>query len=185
MDVVQKSLFALPLGSTAIGAGVTATLRDIMGDHLSFVWRTLKRHGVRESDLQDQSQEVFLLVHTKLAEFRGESALRTWIYGIAMRVAAGYRRKAHVTRESVMPTAPEQPMAAAQERAVEEKRALARLQALLEAVEPQKREVFVLYEVEELAMIEVAKAVGCPLRTAYAWYNQVREHVQKNWGAER
>lgn len=164
---------------------MTATLRDIMSEHISFVWRTLKRHGVRDADLQDQSQEVFLLVHTKLGEFRGDSALRTWIYGIAMRVAAGYRRKAHVTRESVVPAAPDRPVAAAQERAVEEKRALARLQAVLEAIEPQKREVFFLYEVEELAMAEVAKAVGCPLRTAYAWYNQVRAHVQKNWGVER
>jgi RNA polymerase sigma-70 factor (ECF subfamily) len=185
MDAVEKSLFALPPGSMAVGASVTATLRDIMGEHLSFVWRTLKRHGVRESDLEDQSQEVFLIVHTKLSEFRGDSALRTWIYGIAMRVAAGYRRKAHVKRESVMPAAPEQAMAAVQERLVEEKRAMTRLQALLDAVEPQKREVFVLYEVEELPMAEVAKAVGCPLRTAYAWYQQVRDHVQKHWGAER
>jgi RNA polymerase sigma-70 factor (ECF subfamily) len=85
----------------------------------------------------------------------------------------------------VVPAAPEQSMAAVQERAVEEKQALVRLQALLETLEPQKREVFLLYEVEELPMAEVARAVGCPLRTAYAWYNQAREHVQKNWGGER
>lgn len=183
MDVVARSPFDLAELSASGRGSVSSTLRDVMGEHLPFVWRTLRRHGVREPDLPDQCQEVFLVVHRKLDEFRGESSLRTWLYGIALRVAAGYRRKAHVTRESPEAAPPDSVLEAGQEQDLERKRALDRLRVLLAEVEPARREVFVLYELEELSMSEVAKVVGCPLRTAYAWYDSVRAHVQRRWEA--
>src|SRR5215204_5515094 len=61
--------------------------------HAEEVWRFLKYLGVREHDLADACQEVFLVAHRKLPEFRGESAPRTWLYGISLRVAKTWRRR--------------------------------------------------------------------------------------------
>ena len=47
-------------------------------------------------------QEVFVTVHRKLSEFEGRSKLRTWLYGICLRVASDYRRRAYVRRERVV-----------------------------------------------------------------------------------
>jgi RNA polymerase sigma-70 factor (ECF subfamily) len=163
---------------------MTTTLHEIIREHAGFVWRTLQRHGVHEADLPDQCQEVFLVVHRKLPEFRGDSTLRTWLYGIALHVARAHRRRAHVVRESIVPEPPERAADAMQERTLEGRRGLARLQALLAAVEPEKREVFLLFEVEELPMAEVARLVGRPLRTTYAWYQSVRKHVTDTWQGE-
>ncbi len=55
--------------------------------------------GVAEADIEDVCQEVFITVHRKLSEFEGRSALRTWLYGISLRVASDYRRRAYVRRE--------------------------------------------------------------------------------------
>src|SRR5512142_2005157 len=60
-------------------------------EHFDLVWRALRRHGVRPPELDDAIQEVFVVVHDRLPTFEGRSTLRTWIYGIARRVARDHR----------------------------------------------------------------------------------------------
>src|SRR6188474_2580416 len=76
-----------------------ASFRQIYDEHFRFVWRSLARLGVRESDLGDVTQEVFVIVHRKLSEFEGRSKVTTWLFGIAMRVARDHRQSAVVRRE--------------------------------------------------------------------------------------
>src|SRR3954466_4042923 len=73
--------------------------QEVFVSHGRFVWRTLRYLGVAEADLEDVCQEVFLVVHRRLAEFEGRSSVRTWVYGIALRVASDYRKRARVHRE--------------------------------------------------------------------------------------
>ncbi len=51
--------------------------------HLEFVWLTLQRFGVREADLDDAVQEVFVVVHQRLWEFDGRAKVTTWLFAIA------------------------------------------------------------------------------------------------------
>ena len=60
------------------------------------MWRALQRHGVPERELADACQEVFLVVHRREAIFEGRSSVRSWLYGIALRVA--WRNGARRTR---------------------------------------------------------------------------------------
>src|SRR6185436_10402552 len=60
--------------------------------HFAFVWRSLRRLGIREEDAADAAQEVFIVVHRKLPEFAGHSKLTTWLYGVCFRVASERRR---------------------------------------------------------------------------------------------
>ena len=61
--------------------------------HFQLVFRTLQRFGVPASQVDDAVQDVFLVVCRGLAAFRGESSLKTWIFGITLRVATGYTRR--------------------------------------------------------------------------------------------
>jgi len=149
--------------------GASPTFEAVFHDNVTFVWRALRRFGVREADLPDVCQEVFLVVYRKLPRFQGRSQVRTWLYGICIRSMSEYRRRSRRHREeawgddlSELCTPP------AQEQELERRRALERLDAALDKLDDKKRVVFVLHAIEEIPMTEVAAAVGCPLQTAYS-----------------
>ena len=68
------------------------TFKEVYDEHFRFVWRSLRRLGVRESDVPDAVQDVFLVVHRRLAEFEGRSKVTTWLFGICFRVARDRRK---------------------------------------------------------------------------------------------
>ena len=151
------------------------TLRAIFDEYSAFVWRTVKHLGVPERDIQDVCQEVFVVIHRKLDSFEGRSSLRTWVYGICLRTASDYRRRAHVRREQAVEEVPSPNCEASQEDEVERSRARKRLLELLEALDEDKRQVFILYEIEELEMKDIAEAMGTPLQTAYSRLRAARQ----------
>ena len=132
------------------------------------VWRLLRRLGVREADLEDVCQEVFLVVHRRWAEFRGESTLRTWLIGVAIRTAYGHRRRRALRDTQPLTAASETPGAASPAEELERARLREHLQSALDSLPEGKREVFVLYELEELPMLEVARLLELPLPTCYS-----------------
>jgi RNA polymerase sigma-70 factor (ECF subfamily) len=150
----------------------------VFKDCAPVAWRALRHLGVAEADLKDVSQEVFLVVHRKLPTFDGRSTLRSWVYGICVRVASDYRRAARRRREVLGEDVPELSLPASQHEQLEQGRALAWLDGVLETLDESKRAVFVLFDMEELPMTEVAHAVGCPIKTAYARLYAARKHVE-------
>jgi RNA polymerase sigma-70 factor, ECF subfamily len=157
------------------------TLKQIFDNEAPFVWRTLRYLGVAPSDLQDVCQEVFLVVHRRLGEFEGRSSIKTWLYQICLRSAAGYRRRAHMRHEKVMADPPEQATPNTPSEALDEHVARELLHQVLDSLDPIKREVFVLYEIEERPMSEIAEVIGCPLRTAYSRLETARKELMKAW----
>lgn len=151
----------------------------LVREHAPYVWRVLRRLGVREADVEDVSQEVFVVVHRKLGDFEGRSSLRTWIYGICARTASDHRRLAHVRREEATSRPPERAGSAPQLAELEARDRRAMLDAALDALEDDKRAVLVLYEIEEVPMKEVAEAVGCPLQTAYSRLHAARRDLKR------
>lgn len=151
--------------------------RALFREHAAFVWRALRRLGVPERDADDVCQEVFLVVHRKLPEFEGRSTLRTWVYGICVRSASAYRRRA-VHREIATEDVPEGRTERGQDDELADKQARALLDTALDTLDDDKRAVFVLFEIEQLSMADVAEAVGCPLQTAYSRLHAAREKVQ-------
>ncbi len=151
--------------------------RALFDQHVDFVWRVLRRHGVPERELEDACQEVFLIVHRKLAEFEGRSSLRTWVYAIASRTAQVARRKAHLRRELLEAPLREPHAEATQEEAAHQKRALSCVESALAQLDADKREAFVLYELEGMSVAEVASALGVPENTALYRLHRAREEV--------
>jgi RNA polymerase sigma-70 factor (ECF subfamily) len=156
-------------------------LRDIYEAHWSFVWRALRAHGVRDADLEDQTHEVFLVVHRKLAGFEGRSELTTWLWGIAERVASDWRRRAHVRREQIT-AAPPEPSARpenAPDTLAAEAQARETLGWILDAMPDEQRVVFALFELDGVAADEIATLVGCPLNTVHSRLRLARRNFEK------
>src|ERR1041385_5711937 len=144
------------------------TSRQVFDEHAAYVFRVLRYLGVRDADLEDVCQEVFITVHRKIESFEGRSSIRTWLYRISQRAASDYRRRAYVRREVVTDLALDHP--GRPEHADEARRLEARstLNVALDRLDDSKREVFVLYEIEGLTMREVCEILDCPLQTAYS-----------------
>jgi RNA polymerase sigma-70 factor (ECF subfamily) len=152
-------------------------LREVFEKHAAFVCRSLRRLGVPEADLDDMLQEVFVVVHQRLPDYREVGRARSWLYSICTRLAHARRRKVLRRRESLVPEPPEELASGSPEERVEGREALALGQELLALLSPEQREVFVLYEVEDLPMPEIAAALGCPLQTAYSRLHAARQRI--------
>jgi RNA polymerase sigma-70 factor (ECF subfamily) len=124
------------------------------------------------------------VLHQKLRQLEPGCSLRTFAYGICLRVAADFRGRAHVRRERPFSSAAEPTVEPSQESVVSQRQALSRLRKALDALDPAKREVFVLYEIEELTMNEVVAAVGCPLQTAYSRLHAARKEIMTMLGED-
>lgn len=164
-----------------ISAGIAAarpSFEAVFAECGGFVWRTLRRLGVRESDVDDVFQEVFLVIHRRLPTFEGRSTVRTWVYAICVRTASDYRRRPHLKRERALDETVEHAVPAPQDTELDKRHALAWLDRVLDDLDEDKRAVFVLFEIEQLPMNEVARAAGCPLHTAYGRLYAARRHVE-------
>jgi RNA polymerase sigma-70 factor (ECF subfamily) len=126
--------------------------------------------------LPDVCQDVFITVHRKLDTFEGRSSLRTWLYKISQRAASDYRRRASVRHEIVTDTASPE-FSRTDTGAASRIEARSTLAFVLDRLDPDKRDVFVLYEIEGLTMREVCEVLGCPLQTAYSRLHAAREVV--------
>ena len=70
-----------------------ASLEEVFREHHTYVWRSLRRLGLSEAEVDDAVQDVFLVVHERLPEFEFRASLRTWLFRIAMNVAMSHRRR--------------------------------------------------------------------------------------------
>jgi RNA polymerase sigma-70 factor, ECF subfamily len=135
-------------------------------EHVDFVWRLLLRLGVPTSSVEDAVQEVFLVLHRRRADFNGAATLRTWLGGIALRVAADWRRgqaraRHHLEDLRRLPRLP--PREPSQ--LLEEHEAFTLVQGLLDYLPEEQRTVFVLAEFEELTLREIADITGVNANT--------------------
>jgi RNA polymerase sigma-70 factor, ECF subfamily len=146
--------------------------------HGRFVWRVLRHHGMPEGQIEDLCQEVFVVVFRKFASFEQRSEVRTWIYGICRNVASDARRRTRRKPELLTDTPPDTAAPEQQTERLARCDARAHLRGAVAALTETTRMVFVLYEIENLPMTEVAKSVGCSLSTAYSRLYAARKQVR-------
>lgn len=167
-------------GGAAAGVAVCALdFGEVFREHGSFVLRTIRRMGVPPSDVEDVAQNVFLVVHRHLGSYEGRGSVKAWLFGIVRRAVADHRRARR--RRPEIPTE-EPPLGSVEpqsEAALDRARERALLDRALSVLDDDKREVFVLFELEQMSMVDVAAAVGCPLQTAYSRLYAGRERVKE------
>lgn len=209
-EVPPSAFAALPRatpqvrGASGAGAAATSTLEaaapldfeEIYDTCFDFVWRNARRLGVPDEHLDDAVQEVFLVVHRRLADFEGRASVKTWLFGILVKVAADHRRAVRrkspharsaggVVDADTVPDEAER----ADERMVQSE-GVRLLRKLLDELDDDKRAVFVLAELEQMSAPEIALALGLNLNTVYARlraarvdFNQfaLRERARDTW----
>lgn len=152
-------------------------LRELFEAHGPFVCRSLRYLGVPEADLDDTLQEVFLVVYQRLNDYEEKGRARAWLYSICTRIAHAQRRKLSRRRETPALAFFEDATGPTPLEHVEDREALVLGHRLLSQLPPQQREVFLLYEVEDLPMSEIAQALDCPLQTAYSRLHKARARI--------
>jgi RNA polymerase sigma-70 factor (ECF subfamily) len=144
-----------------------------------FVRSQLKRFGVSSIDLEDLSQEVWLVALARSPRFDDERATKAWLTQVCRRVAAGDRRtraRTPLLREESTGDLPVEPNQAQQvESDLDEQESLAALAQLSEG----QLDVLALYGSGELSMREVAELVGDPEPTVYSRYRTAIDSVSK------
>ena len=185
--LLRPPLLLTPTTSTASSASTTSaaaaapelTTREIFQTHAAFVLRLVRRLGVRPNDVEDVAQEVFVIVHRRRADLRTGVQVRSWLLGISRRVVAKYRRQVQRRQELPSPQLDALPVACDQVDQLESARDRARLEVALTRLDDEKREVFVLFELEGVDMRDVADMVRCPLNTAYSRLYAARQIVRQ------
>lgn len=161
----------------ARGGGDPAALTAVYRAHAGYVWRVLRHCGVPDPDLDDAVQETFLVVFRRLPEFEARSSLRTWIYAIAVRVAATRRRSQR--REAARREQAGHRMhgvgAADPEAELSKAEAAELVDRLLDELDATKRTVFVLAELEGVKVPEISQILGVNPRTVYSRLRLARE----------
>jgi len=152
---------AAPVAATPVGGACPGDLdfEAIYEAHLTYIWRAARRLGIDPADTDDVVQEVFLVAHRRLPEFEGRAQVKTWLFKILVRVVRHYfrtqrRKPGHRSSESP------QDMdgltgssSAGPDEAAQRAEAVRVLDGLLARLDGDKREVFVLAEIEELSVV--------------------------------
>jgi RNA polymerase sigma-70 factor, ECF subfamily len=152
---------------------------EFVQTHFTFVWRTLRRFGVPESEAQDAAQRVFLIATRRLEQIEPNKE-RAFLFGTAVRIADKVR-SLQARKPSVSDADPDRepsPWPGAEE-LVDQRRARAVLDAILAELPADLRAVFVLYEIEQMTVGDIAQVLEIPLGTAASRLRRAREQFRQ------
>jgi RNA polymerase sigma-70 factor (ECF subfamily) len=158
--------------------GDTNAWRILYERYSPSVHRFISALGIPMEEREDAAQDVFMAVYRSLASFRGEAQLSTWIYRIAARHAVRMGRRRRV-REFLSVLALREPPPPAPPDPSERASYLHMLDRMLGRLNPKKRTVFVLFEIEGLKVDEIAKVMNCPENTVWSRLHHARSEMLK------
>ena len=156
---------------------MTLDVALVHDQYADFVWRSLQRLGIPKANLEDALQDVFIVVQRRLESFDSTTKMSTWLFGICLRVAAAHRRRAHLRREKQVSEFQDQPdehPLANPEQAAIRHEAQRRLQLGLEALELERRAVFVMFEIDRIPATAIADMLDIPVGTVYSRLHRAR-----------
>jgi RNA polymerase sigma-70 factor (ECF subfamily) len=159
------------------------TLESLFRTYADDVCRIVARllgPGASEADVDDLAQQVFLAAHRALPRFRGDSQVRTWMYGITARIVLqhlrGRRRyRAMIERFEAAMELVETPPGLEEE--IARRQALHRVWSALLRIKPERRVVFVLFEIEGLSAGEIAAVLGVKEEAVRSRLRRAREDL--------
>lgn len=145
-----------PITAAALNArhGNSAAAAEFVRATQADIWRLCAHLGsVQTAD--DLTQDTYARAFASLHRFAGRSSARTWLISIARRVCADAVRTAQRDRRLPPPEV----------RSVEDPAGAVVVRALVSALDPDRRDAFVLTQVLGLSYAEAAEVCGCPVGT--------------------
>ncbi|MGX4643101.1 RNA polymerase sigma factor [Massilia sp. SYSU DXS3249] len=169
-----------------VAAGDAGAFEVLMRRHNQALYRTARSIVRDDAEAEDVVQESYLLAYRKIADFRGDASLATWLTRIVVNEASGRlrtaRRRADIValvpgvdsdRDDNDPANTAEPQESPESAAL---RSQARrlIEARIDALPGQLRTVFVLRAIEDLSVQETAAALGIPEATVRSQYFRAR-----------
>lgn len=163
------------VGAAPEPSGPPPGLREIFDAHHEFVYRSARRLGVPLTVVDDVVQETFIVAGRKLQEFEGRSSIKTWLFGITMRIAHTHRRsqsrrERRVAEAAIGAEATHDPYA--------RREAADLLHRLLQELDDDRRAAFVLSDFEGMTAVEIADGLGVNVNTIYSRIRSARKQVE-------
>lgn len=163
--------------------GATLTFEQVYGSSFNDVARWIRALGGLPADVEDLTQEVFLVVRRKLSGFDGRN-LRGWLYRIAQRTVRDYRRRAWFRRVFLGGGSTPDPYDNATADAdpselFERKEAEGLLHGLLAQMSEVRRTTFILFEIEGYSGEEIAEMQSIPLNTVWTRLHHARKEFTR------
>lgn len=157
------------------------SLEQIYTEHFDFVWRNARRLNVPESAADDVVQDVFIVVHRRLADFRG-GPMRPWIFGILTRVVSLYRRTHQRKAGRWLPLDTEtvsEPTQSSPSELAERAERMRLLAMLLEELSEEQKTLILLADLEQWKLRELAEYFGTTISTIYSRLFAARARFEK------
>jgi RNA polymerase sigma-70 factor (ECF subfamily) len=176
---------AKPATGHAMGPTTPPSFDEIFRGHMVTVTRWAARLGGPGVDCDEVAQEVFVVVQRRLAEFRGDGKLSTWLFRITAKIVANHKRAgrrrrlwSRLTRADEDRLPGHGPLPGD---ALEQVEASRRFYEVLDRLVPRYREVLTLFELEELSTDAIAQLLDRPPATIRVWLHRGRQAFVKAW----
>ncbi len=152
---------------------VRPDLDALYRQHAPAVARWVAHLGGPRVDVDDLVHEVFLIAHRRLAEFRGDAKITTWLYRITERVVSARRRRDRARRfmtrlwrgDVEQSTAAMSRLTPIEE--VERQQARDAVYRVLDRMGEKYRSLLILFELEGMSGEEIAALTGIKLATIW------------------
>jgi RNA polymerase sigma-70 factor (ECF subfamily) len=166
---------------TRVLAGDPDAERELYDSHVDRVYRLVYRM-VGDSELaSDYTQDTFIRTFDRLATFRGESALSTWITAIAISVVYNGQRKVKRIRTREVDIEHAEPVAATIRHADPDLKA--RLDQAISGLPEGYRTVFLMHDVEGFTHDQIGTALGIQEGTSKAQLSRARAKLRHELAA--
>ncbi|MFK7987399.1 MAG: RNA polymerase sigma factor [Sandaracinaceae bacterium] len=160
---------------------VPPPFEEVYANHVGYLWRSARGLGIPPAAIEDVLQDVFVVVHRRLPEFRGERGLRSWLTRILINIVREHQRRFRRKEDhAALPEELSDGGAASPHDAVLKTQAAAMLASILDAMPEDQREVFVLAEIEQVPVPEIADALELGRNTVYSRLRLARAEYQRH-----
>jgi RNA polymerase sigma-70 factor (ECF subfamily) len=160
---------------SAVGRGERRRLAAMFSAHFDFVWRSVRRLGVPDDAVDDAAQEVFVVASRRLSSIE-DGKEKAFLFGTAVRVASDARRARGRRREQADEAIEESTdEAEPADQLVDQKRARELLDDIVAGLPDDTRPVFVLFELEQMTMAEIAVCLDLKPGTVASRLRRARE----------
>jgi RNA polymerase sigma-70 factor (ECF subfamily) len=157
-----------------------ARIRWMVDEYIDFVARTLRKAGVPPADLDDEVQRTFITVARRIDDV-DLGAERSFLYQVAVNLASHSRRKLARRREVMNDRTPERVEAlATPEHLTGRKQMRELLDDIVSGMDASLRTVFLLHEIEEMNLTEIAAHLQVPRGTVASRLRRAREQIREH-----
>jgi RNA polymerase sigma-70 factor (ECF subfamily) len=145
-------------------------LASLYAQEADAVFSFFSRSGLKPTEAEDATHDTFVTAMQRVHSFDPTRAIRPWLLGIAFRIAVARMRNARRREEPTdvaglhaLPDLSRDP-----EQSTAQRQAEALLRAALQKLPDEQRSVFILHELHEVGMNDIAETLGCSPNTAWS-----------------